>query len=163
MVFTGISRASAITKASNSCVKPDPLRHLPGLAALATGDTRDGGMDEGLVLEEPQMLPTAPPRIVNRPVRRAARGALETAARLERDLEVDLLCGRIERHIVNIPRRLQPKRHREKALLRSHAPLISENGPRLTGPSVPANMARRVRRFDGRSLRAERAYRGHNM
>jgi len=31
-------------------------RHLPGLAALTAGDTRDGSVDDGLVLEEPKLF-----------------------------------------------------------------------------------------------------------
>ena len=61
-------------------MKPEPLRavgisghrHLPGLVVLAASDPRDGGMNEGLVLEEAQMFPAAPPRVKDRLVRSAA-------------------------------------------------------------------------------------------
>ena len=100
-------------------------------------------MDEGLVLEEAQMFPTAPPRIVNRLVRPAAGRAGEPAAGPERDLEVDLPGGRIEGYIIDIPRRLEPQCRREQALLRSHAtPHVRErpeaNRTRRAGQHGPA-------------------------
>ena len=95
-------------------------RDLPGLAACATGNAGNRGVDESLVLEEAQMFPGPGPRVVDRLIGRAAGRAGKSASRLEADIEVDLLCLGIEAHVSDAPGRMQAKRHREQARLRPH-------------------------------------------
>ena len=123
-------------------------------------------MDESLVLEEAQMLPSPGPRVMDRLISRAAGRAGKPAAGLEADLEVDLLCLDIEAYVRDAPGRLQAKRHCEQARL----------GPHGTPPSAGIRehysakvhrcrqQIRRVRRCDIYSLRAGRASRReHNI
>jgi hypothetical protein len=105
--FTGIARTSAITKASKSCVKPEPLRAQGTVTCRVLPHSRQATRGTAA-----WMMALC-----------SKKGAREAATGLERDLEIDLLHGRVKRHTIDIPRRLQPKRHREKARLRLHSAL----------------------------------------
>ena len=98
-------------------------RDLPCLAACATGNTGNGGVDESLVLKKAQMLPGPGPRVMDRLIGCATGRAGKPRAGLEADLEVDLLCLGIEAHVGNALGRLQAKRHREQARLGPMVPL----------------------------------------
>jgi hypothetical protein len=158
MVFTGISRASAITKASNNWLNPLPLR--------AQGDAGHGGVDEGLVLEEPQVFPSSGPCVVNRLIRRPTGRAGKPAPRLEANVKVDFLELGVKAHVRDTPWGLQAKRHREQACLGSHRSSMSAGlrKPYSASEQGAGQQMRRVRRCDLYGLRARRASRyDHNI
>ena len=171
MVFTGISRASAITKASNNWLNPLPLRAqgtgtCPVLPHVLQETRGNRGVDESLVLEEAQMFPRPGPRVMDRLISRAAGRAGKPAAGLEADLEVDLLCLGIEAHVRDAPRHLQAKRHREQTRLGPHGASPSPNlwERYSTLEHRRRKQIRRVWRCDVFGLRARRASpRDHNI
>ena len=141
-------------------------RDLPGLAACATGNAWNRGVDESLVLEEAQMFPRPGPRVMDRLISRAAGRAGKPAAGLEADLEVDLLCLGIEAHVRDAPRHLQAKRHREQTRLGPHGASPSPNlwERYSTLEHRRRKQIRRVWRCDVFGLRARRASpRDHNI
>lgn len=67
-----------------------PLRaHLSGLPTLAASDAGHGGVDESLVLKEPQVFPAPGARVMDRLIGRATGGTRKPTARLEADVKVD--------------------------------------------------------------------------
>ncbi len=82
-------------------------------------------MDEGLELEEVQMLPGALHPVVHRLVRRPADRTGQPG-RIARHLEVDRPLIRTKRHAVYRPRRRQPQSLGEELFL--HPPRLTSSG-----------------------------------
>src|SRR5690606_36463600 len=86
---------------------------LAGLAARRAGHPRKTGRDEGLELEEVQVLPTALDPVMDRLVRRSA-GRTPQPLRLALDGEADRALRPPEIHRSDRPRRTQAQSLREE-------------------------------------------------
>ena len=97
-------------------------RHLRLLhAARRTPHPRHPGVQVGAVLEEVQVAPALPARVVRLAAPPPARGAVERPARLEVQVQVQAALGRVELRPLHPPRPLKTQRPLEQSPLRHAA------------------------------------------
>jgi len=112
-------------------------RNLAGLAACRAANARDRRVQPGLELEEVQMPPGSAYPFVYRLVLRAAGRACHARACVDH-LEVDAPLGRVQFHLVHLPRIGQAQRCREQAFnfqSRHFASLRYTTTPERTAPA----------------------------
>ena len=87
--------------------------HQPHPASF-TGNAWDPGVQIGLMLEEVEMTPRLPGRVMGRASHLPTRGAAEPASLPEIQVEVEALRFGIEPRPIHEPRRLKSQRHLEQ-------------------------------------------------